>query len=618
VPRDFRLPALLGAASTSLVLGLGCGGGSSSHSSTAVSLALVSPAQIQATLAQAGQVPDQTLEVQASGDLNRLAGQTIYAEVVDPDSLFVHGPLTVSAGAAPGTFSANLAGQVLANAGHYTGTIEILVATDPTFTNQLAVPPLALPFDVTVTATSTRSVGGNSMIAYQTLDAATGVMSGGAGVPNPLSSTAVKAVEADGTTVLQGSYDTLNGDYSILEVPSGYYWLQVGSDYIWTSSSSVSLSWQQAGRAVTLDTTAVDATFDVTRMTPWASNDYLLCYDYNSGLHVNWNTGTAGTTSQTMTIPWLGLPLVDTTQGDAPQVIQYVDSVQGTSTVHTSTPTNAYSWSGTMTNGQSSTFYPVLAPIALTDTVPVYFQRSAFASYRSQYNPAYILGWGPFMEADSLAGASAIGAADSWLDGVTWQDSNNGNVGDVALGDIPAPVLAPGCQRIYYAGETHYLVLTAPGAVAMAFPVRGIRSYTLTPPTSGSPLQPLVSPVKSPIINGVSPLVLPQTVAGLTPSIAWTAPDLPSPGTPDEYEVLVYQVGADAGLTTATQVARLYLPGTQTSLVLPSGILAHGQTYVFLIRSYVDSTSAPSTAPFYYHKFPYGLAESLSAMITFS
>jgi hypothetical protein len=121
-----------------------------------------------------------------------------------------------------------------------------------------------------------------------------------------------------------------------------------------------------------------------------------------------------------------------------------------------------------------------------------------------------------------------------------------------------------------------------------------------------------LGPVKNPTIN-TSSLFPDQASATATPTIAWDAPDL---GNPNAYMVTIYQLDESLGTTLCTQQSRLFLPGTMTSVTLPSGILVPTMSYAILITAYVDSSYDPTTAPWAAHKFPYGMSESLSGVIT--
>jgi hypothetical protein len=322
-------------------------------------------------------------------------------------------------------------------------------------------------------------------------------------------------------------------------------------------------------------------------------------------------------TSLDTLLAWAGWPLIDTTQGDAPQMVQMVDSILAAPTEHVGAATMVFQPTGPLTilNGAGTQpVYGEFAYLPQTTTVQANYSRSQFAAYRSSYNLNRTLGWGPFIEFDSEPGAAAYGNTGQWLDGLYVQNSDSTVTTDLNQGPLAAPALAPGVERIAYAGETYYLKAQLPGTTAATqFAVKAMRSYTLAQPDASHPIKPLVSPVQNPTINGLS-LFADRTGVTTTPTLAWTAPSL---GTPQGYKIVVYQLSGGAGVPTTASVAHnVYLDGTQTSLTLPSGILVAGTTYCFKIVAYSDSTYDPTAAPYAANRFPYGLSESLSNLVT--
>jgi hypothetical protein len=79
---------------------------------------------------------------------------------------------------------------------------------------------------------------------------------------------------------------------------------------------------------------------------------------------------------------------------------------------------------------------------------------------------------------------------------------------------------------------------------------------------------------------------------------------------------MVYQLGAQGTATTSHLAARLILPGSMTSVTLPAGILASGNAYYFVIIATKDGSYDPTTAPFAARKFPYGVSQTISGMVT--
>ena len=473
-----------------------------------------------------------------------------------------------------------------------------------------AVPPP----DVAVPGGVPRTVQGTSLVTNLPFNAVTGTITPTAPAPAPLPANAVSATLSDGSHAYPGAYNNADGTYSIPDVPTGYVWLKVGSDYIWTKSNSVNLGGLIPGRTgVAYPTTSTWTNITLNNLATWAADDYLVAYDFNSGLYLQ-PGGSSNGSSYQGTVQWLGsgLPLIDTTQGDAPQFEQVESSSNGTAYLF---------WAGmayqpaslTMTDGASATITGNLSAIPQTATVPMNYLRSQFVNYRGQYNPNGAYEWGPFLEFDSVPGAAAYGSVGPLLDGIWIEDSFPFNVTDVSMGMVAAPALAPGFERVAMAGDAYVMLPILPGASTnWDVLVRGVMTYTLAPTDISHPLQPLVSPPKNPAVNGLS-LFSNQVGVGLTPTLSWTAPDL---GTPQLFLVDVYQLSNVSGATTGALVAQLYLDGTQTSMRMPLGILSSGNTYSVMISAYADSTYDPTSAPFQAFHFPFGCAQVFSGLIT--
>lgn len=130
--------------------GGGGGGGGTPDASTAVTVTLLSPTQpYTATVPSRRSTPDLTLVGQASGDLSTLNGRTLWVIVEDAAGLFDPQAFT-SVDARTGTATIRLFGKQLTVAGHFTGTLRVLVCLDATCQSQLKGSPLTLPYDVTV------------------------------------------------------------------------------------------------------------------------------------------------------------------------------------------------------------------------------------------------------------------------------------------------------------------------------------------------------------------------------------------------------------------------------------------------------------------------------------
>ena len=463
---------------------------------------------------------------------------------------------------------------------------------------------------------------------YLPFNAATGVITPAAPEPatptNP--STYIRCQQLDGTS-LPGTYDLTTGTFSVPSVPAGKYWLIRNYDYILTDKDSVDLSTFQGGRRTT-DTADPALTtpvqFTTTGLNSWQVNDYVYLYDYNANLYseVNWESqvgapalnDTQLSQSTPLMVNWgygldTGGPinLVDTSAGDMPRLVQMVshtissESVQVASKSYQPSPL-------TITSGSSATVGGSFSSLSPSDSVYVNFKRSLFATYQGQYNPSssgHVNG--AFITFMALPGASTYGFVGQAAGLLNTQALSGSVSTDLNLGAVSIPTPPAGCEKIVYGGQSHYVPWQLAGSATTYIKGR-MFSYRNTLPTPTSPFLPVISPVRNPTINGNS-MFSDRTGVGLTPLIAWTAPDL---GTPQAYYITIYKLSTNSGQTYASNVGWLCIPGDQTSVNIPAGILTSGSYYGVIIRAYADGAYSPSTAPYLRDHFPYGFADSIS------
>jgi hypothetical protein len=97
--------------------------------------------------------------------------------------------------------------------------------------------------------------------------------------------------------------------------------------------------------------------------------------------------------------------------------------------------------------------------------------------------------------------------------------------------------------------------------------------------------------VQAPAINGLS-LFTPQTGVGITPSLSWSAP---ATGAPTSYRVTIYRLYVSGTASATSPVATWAV--SSTSVTVPAGVLAAGQTYFAELTAFVQSPDTFSTAP---------------------
>lgn len=146
-----RSLALILAAALTACGGSGSGGAPSDSpgtGTTGVTLALVSPAIIQAQIVETLPMYNSTITARVSGNLQSLDGKTIYVRLEDPASLYQPDASIVAFSA--DTYGLRLQGRPLSPAGHLTGVLKIHVSLDAAGAQPLGGSPLDIPYDITV------------------------------------------------------------------------------------------------------------------------------------------------------------------------------------------------------------------------------------------------------------------------------------------------------------------------------------------------------------------------------------------------------------------------------------------------------------------------------------
>jgi hypothetical protein len=127
-----------------------------------------------------------------------------------------------------------------------------------------------------------------------------------------------------------------------------------------------------------------------------------------------------------------------------------------------------------------------------------------------------------------------------------------------------------------------------------------------------APVAPLISAVQNPTMNGDS-LFTPATINSTTVNLSWSKPAI---GNPFGYEVEIFRpTTLPNGAPTYSSLGTL---GTaKTSLTVPPGIIAPGQSYVFVITALADGRANMETSP---HRsgLPIANADAISAPLTIS
>ena len=166
------------------------------------------------------------------------------------------------------------------------------------------------------------------------------------------------------------------------------------------------------------------------------------------------------------------------------------------------------------------------------------------------------------------------------------------NTSDIDLGSIAFANPFSSQPLSYEVDDYLTFSYTATGATSATTTTVSNWVQTTTAPTSGSPLAPLVGPVTSPLINGVS--LLNNQTASLPATIAWSAPTI---GTPTYYDVCGYPLLNQGGATAWGTFGFCILTG-ETQVVIPPGALQTGTDYAFFISTYLSPGSSLDNGEF--------------------
>ena len=461
---------------------------------------------------------------------------------------------------------------------------------------------------------------------HQLLDASQSV------TPQDLSLTPIQAYVPNGSGgfLSRPGSGTAGGTFHIPGVPSGqHYWLQKGTDYVWTAGQNLDLGTDVAGRAnTTMPVQSTLVNLNLTNMTPWSANDMIEWVNLNSGDYygdldnwqgTGWVSGTPnpGDTALATVSNWLdnvalnwGATLAVAAEGDQPVIAHLATQTgPGPDFEPYNVITDVFTTSGvTMVDGSPTTVTGAFSTPASSVTVDFDMKTLDFTALLPQMNPGLPGSAGftqvnAFVDADGLSTALASGSATPDL--MYYQVTDLTKEHDLGLVTAGNPY--PGLPLFAGAGVLASVPFTAPGASTIHY--LNASASTRQPFTSGDhpALTPSLGPVQMPKINGQD-LFAGNTNCGTTPTLSWQAPALGAPG---GYTVSIYEVSrTGAGGSKSVRVARLL--ATVPTLQVPPAILVAGHTYILQI-------TAVSAAGMNWEATPYrnlALYESVATIVT--
>jgi hypothetical protein len=401
-------------------------------------------------------------------------------------------------------------------------------------------------------------------------------------LPTDLSTTTIGAFApngAGGYTFLPGS-GTSRGTFAIPSVPSGFYLLQLGGIYLWTSNTVVDADFDADIRS---DTVQADqnttVTFDLTHVNTWQITDFLELVCANNGAF-NVFFGTAGETTFTGTFPYGGSLSVGS-EGDQYYLFQLItQSVGGfpfTAMGRYIAPPKF-----TQAQGSDTPLNGRLATISQNHTFEANINGADLAAQALAANPKAAL-VDTTIALDVYPGSLAKGETTSTPDLILYNFftgqpliTTNGDLGPVRYGN-PFRSTWPLWDLYDWAAITRY---TAPGATQSTGILTHVYGTNPKLPTSASPIKPLVGAVQSASINHKN-FFTDRTGVSVTPTLRWSPPSV---GKATYYDVRVWQLANNGGNTVKTLIAGLRTQ--RTSLLIPKGVMSTGQAYVFDILAF--------------------------------
>lgn len=383
-----------------------------------------------------------------------------------------------------------------------------------------------------------------------------------------------------------------NGPYILLDqfrfgsnassTPNAWVFYEETSRQLPIVRESFGRSWVNQGGVINPTTLTVT----VNGLTPWVSTDKLSLWVPNLGLDLFdyasfaqfGSAPTVGATSTTHAINYSLLndtALINASQGDLAYAVQTRVTTAGAVVTETIVASSVFS-PFTLSSGQPASISATLSsPPSFTQ--PLSWDLNAFSAVQAQLP----------------AGTNPSGT----LRVFTYPVANVAKGFEVLKLTVPAGTTPPTSVTIAsplatswaHWGSVSFTVAgtrLAPGATTGQFNVGGLFRRAPLSALTGSPITPLLGPVRSPTINGLD-LNQPQTGVGLTPVIAWLPPSL---GTATRYTLSVYSLET-IGTDTRVRSSRDYITRA-TSVRVPQGVLTPGNPYLVQVSSINDSVTS--------------------------
>jgi hypothetical protein len=412
--------------------------------------------------------------------------------------------------------------------------------------------------------------------------------------------------QPDGSLQMLPGTGKTDGTFEIPNVPGGYYWLQISSQpqqMFWTSSSTFDLGRDFVGKP-SIPVSAVLA-FDLVGLSPWREGDSLSIFNLNTATKVNLITAPLVGSSIFNGSESLNIPVIDPEKGDRSYILQFEPltpplagqslraslylpdlAVNGSSTTHVT---------GTLTSN--------------LHTLELQTQRSEWVSLFNGASPSAAVPY-IFRSDLSVQPLTADRFAPPRVALVRLDPQSIGTTSDWNYGALdytdPFP---PEWLRVFSIDEIAVTQIPLPDTNAtFSFLVSAGHQV---PYVSSFAIAPVMSPVRNATVNGMS-LQSGATANSRSLTLRWSPPDgLSTYG----YVIQTYR------LTSSSQGTKYYegplatLCTAETYIVVPSGLLSSGNTYLFRIQARSDALANMQTSPFR-SRFPIAYADSVSGPVS--
>jgi hypothetical protein len=400
-----------------------------------------------------------------------------------------------------------------------------------------------------------------------------------------------------GFDVVSITDDDDDGLLEIRDVPSGTYYLQVGSFYLVSSEGSIDLSEILLGRpdAVASMASPTDLVFDLEGLIPWQSDDDLQVIAPDVGEAYMFADGSLRSSPSTGTtrldgarLDWFRRNLVrGTSEGDRLSVAQLISTQSPAGWNYRRLERFFEADPFEQNDGAESRIGGSFAPVALDSTVPLDWRKSQFAAFGSDVHPraepAYEQLTVSVLPRASQFGLYAAGPDLMYM----LHKPNASDINDTFAFGNPYP----SSWDKFVVAASRFRVEYSIGDASPAAIYGGFRSEASLSEIAGKPIRPSLTTVRNIRVNGRSADV---DLSGVTPTptLSWEAPSVgPAAG----YVVYAIRLADLAGETDLETHASFITDSTE--LRVPPGALDPYGVYVFVIGAVQRPGKSLSSAP---------------------